>query len=255
VATTICFCVQKGGVGKTTTSAITAHLLAKESRVLAVDFDSQGNLTQFLTQRNIYDFEGRTALEACKEKDPRPYIYHISDNLHILPAEDFLSLLARYLYDEYRGNKSLLLKETLAVVKDDYDYIIVDLPPNLGEQTVNGLAASDYAVIMLQSEPFCYDAVDRFVEFLIEIQKNANPDLRLAGILTSMLDTRASLDNGILDRARSTYGDIVFNTTIKRRTRLKEFSVSGVIESTKADREALEQYYQFVEELKQRVQS
>jgi chromosome partitioning protein len=253
MAITICFCVQKGGVGKTTTSAITAHLLSKESRVLAVDFDSQGNLTQFLTQRNIYDFEGRTALEACQEKDPRPYIYRINDNLHILPAEDFLSLFARYLYDKYTGHRSLLLKETLDVVKDDYDYIIIDLPPNLGEQTVNGLSAADYAVIMLQSEPFCYDAVDRFTEFLIEAQKNANPDLRMAGILTSMLDTRASLDNGIIDRARDTYGDVVFNTTIKRRTRLKEFSVSGVLESTKADRDALEQYYQFVEELKQRV--
>ena len=67
---TISFGIQKGGVGKTTTTAITSYLLSKKSKVLAVDFDSQGNLTAFLTKRNIYDFTKNTVLEALKEKDP-----------------------------------------------------------------------------------------------------------------------------------------------------------------------------------------
>ena len=77
---TISFGIQKGGVGKTTSCAITAHLLSKDARVLAVDFDSQGNLTEFLTRRDIYDFTGNTVLEAIKDKDPRPYIVNVKEN-------------------------------------------------------------------------------------------------------------------------------------------------------------------------------
>ena len=115
----ISFGIQKGGVGKSTTTGISSYLLSKEYKVLAVDFDSQGNLTQFLTQKNIYDFTHKTVLEALKEKNPTPYIYKITDSLHILPAEDLLVTFSRYLYREYKGNVSTLLSETLAIVKND----------------------------------------------------------------------------------------------------------------------------------------
>jgi chromosome partitioning protein len=250
---TISFGIQKGGVGKTTTTAITCFLLSKKSKVLAVDFDSQGNLTQFLTQRNIYDFTKRTVLEAVKEKDPRPYIYKITDHLHILPSEDLLATLSRYLYQEYKGNILTLLKETIEVVKDEYDYILIDLPPNLGEQTLNGLVASDYAVVMLQSEPFCFDALDRYLETLQLVQEKANSNLILAGILCTLLDSRTTLDTSILEKARADYEDVVFNSVIKRRNRLKEYVLTGIEDNTKADQEVLEPYFEFIKELKTRV--
>lgn len=93
---TISFGIQKGGVGKTTTTGIASWLMSKKAKVLAVDFDSQGNLTQLLTQKNVYDFTGRTILEACKKKDPRSYITPISDSLHLLPAEDLLATFSPY---------------------------------------------------------------------------------------------------------------------------------------------------------------
>lgn len=252
MATIITFGIQKGGVGKTTTTGIAAYLLSKEHRVLAVDFDSQGNLTQFLTQRNIYDFTKRTVLEACKEQNAKPYIVELSDNLHVLTAEDFLAGFSQWLYREYRGDPIMVLKKTLQTVETDYDYILIDLPPNLGDHTINGLAASDYAVVMLQSEPFCYDALDRYLELLGHVQER-NPALRLAGILPTMLDSRASLDNAILERARDEYEDIVFKTTIRRRSRIKEFTVMGIQDHLKADRDALENYTEFVKELIERV--
>lgn len=251
----VSFGIQKGGAGKTTTAAITSFLLSKEYKVLAVDFDSQGNLTQFLTQRNIYDFTGVTVLEAIKALDPKPYIYPISDTLHILPAEDLLVTFTRYLYQSYKGDPSHLLRVALDSIKDEYDFIVIDLPPNLGEQTINALTASDYAVVMLQSEPFCYDALDRYLETLIEVQKRTNPDLILAGILTSMLDSRTTLDAAILDKARSEYEDVVFNSVVKRRNRIKEFSIMGIQNQTKADAEALEPYVAFVKELLDRVKN
>ncbi|NDI36612.1 ParA family protein [Chengkuizengella sediminis] len=254
MAIVINFGNHKGGVGKTTSAAITSYLLSKTNKVLAVDFDSQGNLTSFLSQRNIYDFEGKTVLQAVKEKNPRPYIYSVSDTLDILPAEDFLSTLSQFLYKEYKGDPNLLLKETLDVVHNDYDYIIIDCPPNLGEQTINALSAADYAVVLLQSEPFCFDALDRYLEFLESIQNKTNPKLLLAGILTSMLDARTIIDTSILDQARIDYEDIVFNTVIKRRSRIKEFTITGISDHTKQDKTALQQYMEFTEELKQRVQ-
>jgi len=264
LAVTISFGIQKGGVGKTTTAAITSYLLSKKTRVLAVDFDSQGNLTQFLTQQNIYNFSGRTVLEATKEKNAEPYIYKVSDQLHLLPAEDILATFSQYIYMEYpkkykqnteshRLSPSHLLKETLDTVKDQYGYIIIDLPPNLGDLTINGLTASDYAVVILQSEPFCYDALDRYLETLQIVQRNTNPSLRLGGILATLLDVRTTIDSAVLDKARQDYEDVLFNSVIRRRSRIKEFTIEGLQEKTKHDREALQPYKDFVEELIQRV--
>jgi len=255
MGTTISFGIQKGGAGKTTTTAITAFLLAQSGKkVLAVDFDSQGNLTQFLTQRNIYDFTKQTSLEALKEQNAAPYIHSVSTNLDILPAEDLLITFSRWLYQEYRRKDvAFVLKNTLETVKDLYDFILIDLPPNLGDHTINGLTASDYAVVMLQSEPFCHDALDRYLETLQIVKNRTNPDLVLAGILTVMLDARTTLDTAILDKARNDYEDIVFNSVIKRRSRIKEFTITGLQLTTKADHDALEPYNNFVKELLERV--
>lgn len=251
---TISFGIQKGGVGKTTTTAITSYLLSKESKVLAVDFDSQGNLTGMLTQKNIYDFTGHTVLQAVKEKNAASYIHTVTENLDILPAEDFLALFPQFLHREYKGNPATLLKETLAEIKDNYDYILIDLPPNLGDHTINGLVASDYAVVMLQSEPFCYDALDRYLEFLQGVQDNVNPDLSLAGILTTMLDSRATLDSSILKQAEEDFEDVVFSSVIKRRSRIKEFTIAGIQDRLKTDKDALLPYTEFKKELISRVQ-
>lgn len=250
---TISFGIQKGGVGKTTTTAISAYLLARKSKVLAVDFDSQGNLTSFLTQRNIYDFEGRTVLQAMMEGDPKPYIYRVSDTFHLLPAEDLLATFARYTYTQHKGDPNIILRDTLSVVKDEYDYILIDLPPNLGEQTINGLTASDFAVVMLQTEPFCFDALDRYVQLLQHVQVRTNPGLRLGGILATMMDSRTTLDSAIIDQAKNDYEDVVFKTVILRRARIKEFSIEGLQSKTRADNNALRPYQEFVKELRERV--
>jgi len=252
---TISFGLQKGGVGKTTTTAITSYLLSKKNKVLAVDFDSQGNLTSFLTQKNIYDFTNKTVLEAIKEKNPFPYIYKITDNLHIIPAEDRLATFSRYLYTEYKGNPTQLLKETIEPIKEQYDYILIDLPPNLGDQTINGLTASDYSVVLLQSEPFAYDALDRYIETLQLVQERINSNLKLAGILMTMLDSRTTLDLSILEQAKEDYEDIVFESIIKRRSKIKEFVLTGIQDGTRTEQEILLPYMNFVKELRKRVSS
>ena len=260
---TISFGLQKGGVGKTTVTAITSWLLAEQGkRVLAVDFDSQGNLTQFLTRSSPYDFLNRTVFEACKEQDARPYIHEVSERLHLLPAEDFLSGFSRYLYDEYkpahrdadRNALNLVLRNTLASVSDAYDFLLVDLPPNLGEQTINGMAASDFCVVILQAEPFSFDALDRYLETVEAVQNRVSPTMRLAGILTSIQDARTSMGQHMLEQAKTEYEHLVFETVIRRKSRIVEYSYEGLQNRTKIDREALEMYESFLQELKQRAQ-
>lgn len=247
--------LQKGGVGKSTTTGLASFILADQGfRVLAVDFDSQGNLTQFLTRHSPYDFVHKTILEACKEEDPRPYIQQVFDRLHLLPAEDFLSQFDKWIYTEVPAAQQMtVLLRTLNVVRDEYDFIFVDLPPNLGGLTLNGVCASDYCVIVMQSEPFAYDALDRYMELIQAAQQKVNPNLRIAGILTSLLDARTSIGNYITERVKEEYEGFVFNTVIRRKSRIIEFSVEGVQTKSRTDREALAMYEDFIKELKQRV--
>lgn len=254
MGTIISFGNRKGGVGKSTTVGIVSFLIAKKHKVLAVDFDGQGNLTQMLTQKSPYDYRGKTAYEACLNKNPLPYIVKLSSKLHLLPAEDLLDNLPRYLYREYNGIPENLLRETLNIIRDDYGYILIDLPPNTGDCTLNGLSASDYAVVLLQSEPFCLDALDRYIFSTLKlVQKNRNQSLRLLGILTTMID-RTSLSSIILEKARKDWEEYVFDTVIKRKSKIKEFSITGISDRTKADRQALKEYQNFTKELISRVQ-
>lgn len=251
MAIVISFGIQKGGVGKSTSSCIASYLLAREHKVLAVDFDSQGNLTQILTMRDIYQFEGHTVLNAVVEHNVRPYIVPVTENLHVLPADDYLITLDRHL----GGFKqpSLALRSILDEVRDKYDFIVIDLPPHLGTLTVNGLAASDYAVVVLQTEPLCWRALDRYMELIETVNKEVGTKISIGGILLTMRDSRATLDQSIMEKVREDYEDWVFDTAIQRRTRIKEFTITGITDRTAQDRRALTQYESFVGELLARV--
>jgi len=252
MAKIISFGIQKGGSGKTTSSGITAHLLSEQYRVLAVDLDSQGNLTELLTQQDIYDFHGRTVLEALKERDARNYIHRIHDNLHILTAEDLLATFSRYLYTEYKGNRSTVLRETLDTVKDNYDYIIIDTPPALGDQTINALAASDSVVIMFETSKFCYSALERFTETVGHVQEMVNPNLKISGILRTIVDTRRSDAKAFVELIEEEYPNMTFNTIITRKAATGRLTISGFIDNPELAA-ATEQYKEFIKELIERV--
>lgn len=265
-ATTITFGITKGGVGKTTSSAIVAYLLSKDYKVLAIDMDSQGNLTSILTQRNIYDFDQHTVLEAMKEGDALKYVHSITENLHILTSNDLLALLPHFLYNEYRGKQYVLcLDEALREAKEVYDYIIIDSPPAIGEQTLNALCTSDSVVLMFETSKFAYDAIDRYMEF-IETAKQANEKLQVAGILVNILDSRRSENKDFLDALDTNYPGMKFKSMIKRQASTARLQLTGFtldtslprIEAFKARRElnhAIDPYKPFLKELLQRVEN
>lgn len=152
---------QKGGVGKTTTSSIVAEILATSGyKVLVMDLDSQGNATKMLTQRNIYEFSGRTILEAIKEADPKKYIVEVKENLHLLPAEDMLVTYSRYIYTNNFSLPLHVLKDAMQDIEGEYDFVIMDLPPNMGDIVLSAIVYADYINIPVQCEAFAMDALE-----------------------------------------------------------------------------------------------
>ena len=186
----ISFGIQKGGSSKTTTSGVVSYLLSRDHKVLAIDMDSQGNLTEFLGRRDVTSFSGQTILEAMQAEDATNFIFEITDNLHLVPADDLLATFSRWLYNDHRGDKVKVLYESLKPVLDIYDYIILDTPPALGDLTINALSASDRVVAMFEASIFCYSALGRFLETCWHVREKVNPRLAVAGILRGLIDAR-----------------------------------------------------------------
>lgn len=245
---------QKGGVGKTTTTVIMAEILAVTGyKVLVIDLDSQGNATKMLTQRNIYEFTGSTVLEAIKEENPKKYIVEVKENLHLLPAEDMLATYSRYIYTNRFPKPLHVLQNAMQDIEGEYDFLLMDLPPNMGDIVLSAIVYADYVIIPAQCEAFAMDAADRFIEFINETRKEGHTKAEIIGILLTMKDNRSVSEKLIADNIRKTYGDLVFDAEIKRRTRLKDYSLMGVTMDRKIDMNALEEYVHFTEDLINRI--
>lgn len=246
----ITFGLQKGGVAKSSSCGITAHLLSQKYRILLVDMDSQGNLTEMMTQRDIYDFEDQTILEAIKERDAKKYLHPCLKNIDILTATDTLATLAQYIHTS--KSDLTVLRETLNTVKDQYDFILIDTPPALGEQTLSALAASDFVVVMYEPAQFAHSALDRFVETVEFVKEKVNPKLEIAGILSTMVDYRKFHTKTLIRLVKKIHPNMMFKAQIKRRVAIERLPLVGFEENEELDT-AIEQYKPFVEELIERV--
>lgn len=252
----ITFGISKGGCSKSTTSGITAWLLSEKKRVLCIDMDGQGNLTSFLTGE--YDicnvFEEKTILEAIREANAKPYILKISENLHLIPSNDYLATLSRVMYKEKIGLNALT--KALHPVMNDYDYIIIDTPPNLGEQTVLSLStyspAGSYAVVMFDGSMFCYYAIQKFLDIVAVAQEQKNEKLEVAGILFAIIDSRAKENDAMVELIDEEYEGQRFNSIIRRKAATRRLPINGFLDNKELG-SALEYYIPFVKELEERV--
>lgn len=251
-AQVISFGIQKGGSSKTTTSGVTSYLLARDHKVLVIDMDSQGNLTEFLARKDVEYFSGKTVLEAMQNRDVTDYIYQITDNLHLVPADDLLATFSRWLYNDHVGNKAMVLREALEPVMNMYDYIIIDTPPALGDLTINSLATSDRVVAMFEASIFCYSALGRFLETCWHIRERVNPKLAVAGILRGLIDARRTDNKALISQVADTYGELCFDTILTRNAAAGRLPLVGFENNNELDR-AVAQYEIFLKELLKRV--
>ena len=250
----ISFSNQKGGAAKTTSSAICAWLLSEEGKkVLAVDMDGQANLTETLTLADAAEtFGDQTVMEAIESADPTPYIVKVTENLHLLPSDEYLSRLASFLYQHVSaGDRATRLRNTLQKVDEDYDYILIDTPPSLGEHTINSVAASDYVIVMFEPSKYCYNAIPRFLNFCRDVSE-INPDLDVAGILCTKMDFRRSDIKDLYDLLKDEYGDLVFDSYVKHRAATGRIAFDG-FEDNEELRYAVDQYKKVIKEFKKRV--
>ena len=215
---------QKGGVGKTTTCVnLTAALKQLGARVLLVDFDPQGNSTSGMglskrSRPNAYDIiiEGEPARDAVLKL---PYGDVIPSNTDLSGAEVQLVNVRR---------RELKLKEALAPLRDDYDYIFIDCPPSLGLLPINAFAAADSILVPLQCEYYAMEGVADLTESIALIRKHLNPALQIEGILLTMYDARLNFSEQVEEELRKYFGDKVYGTKIPRNVRLAEAPSHGL---------------------------
>jgi chromosome partitioning protein len=207
--------MQKGGVGKTTTTlALGSELARSGARVLLVDLDPQSNLTQGLGV-TLAPNDG-TIYEAMIDPANTDLIRIATDHgVDLLPAS--LALAGAELSFAGRFGRELLLRSVLAPLRQLYDYILIDSPPSLGLFTVNALVAADTVLIPLQAHVFALQAMMQ-IEQTIQMVRQMNPMCHIGGIVITMVDKRTSVNGLIEQTARERYGDLVFQTTIPFNT-------------------------------------
>ena len=212
---------QKGGVGKTTTTVnLAASLGVLEKKVLLIDADPQANASSGLgidvDSVAIGSYQvlehSNTAAEAIMKCS--------APNVDIIPAHIDLVAIEIELVD--KENREYMLKEALASIKDQYDYILIDCAPSLGLLTLNALTAADSVIIPIQCEYFALEGLGKLLNTIKSVQKIHNPSLDIEGLLLTMYDTRLRLSNQVVEEVQKHFNNMVFSTIIQRNIKLSE---------------------------------
>ena len=211
---------QKGGVGKTTTAVnLSACLAALDQRVLMIDLDPQGNATtgcgvvKRVALPTVYQILiGRSTLAEAR----------VSTNFgfDILPANRELAGAEVEMIE--MGGREFRLRDALAPVLDDYDFVLMDCPPALNMLTVNGLVAASAVMIPMQCEYYALEGLTDLVATLKKVRANLNPKLEIEGLLRTLFDPRSTLTQQVSNELVEHFGSKVYNTIIPRNVRLAE---------------------------------
>ncbi len=217
---------QKGGVGKTTTSVNLSTILAKKNRkVLLIDADPQGNATSGLgidkgVNFSVYDvmvndIEIINTLQQTQVKN----LDVCPSNINLAGAEvELVSMVSR----EQR------LREKIDVIKENYDYIIIDCPPSLGLITLNAFTASDSVLIPVQCEYYALEGLGQLINTINLVRKHLNKNLAIEGALLTMYDARTNLSNQVVKEVNNYFEGKVYKTVIPRNVKLSEAPSYGL---------------------------
>lgn len=221
LAKVIALANQKGGVGKTTATLNIAESFARAgARVLLIDNDTQGNLTQYATGDGMSS-ASLTIDEVYLGKNAPRFedIQKLSENLFLIGASPELAGVEYYLIS--RAGRESILRVKLESLKLEFDYIFIDNPPSLNLLTINGLVSSDFVLVPVQPEFFSLEGI-RQIKATVEDLKRWHSDVRLGGIFLNMFDDRRRLNAEVRDLLIETFGDLVFQTVVHDSVKIPE---------------------------------
>jgi chromosome partitioning protein len=253
IATVFCIANQKGGVGKTTTAInLAAALAALRKRVLLIDLDPQGNATmgsgvdKNKVSSNLYQvLIGDTTIAQARVRSE-------AGKYDVLPANRELSGAEIDLIQ--MDEREQQLKQAIALVLEDYDFILIDCPPTLSLLTLNGLASAHGVIIPMQCEYFALEGLSDLVNTIKRVHRNINPDLQIIGLLRVMFDTRVTLQQQVSAQIEMHFGEKLFKTIVPRNVRLAEapsYGLPGIVYDKNS--RGAKAYVEFGNELVKRV--
>lgn len=227
MAKTIAVVNQKGGVGKTTSTVnLAATVAAKGYKVLLVDIDPQGNATSGLginkreLEKSAYDvlINSMQVEKAMIQTD--------FDNLWVLPSSMNLAGAELELVDMTRRESKL--KNSLALIKDSFDYIYLDCPPSLGLITLNALCAADTVLVPIQCEYYALEGLSQLMSTIRQVKRLYNPLIDIEGVLLTMFDGRLNLTHQVVNELKRFFPRKVYETVIPRNVKLSEAPSYGL---------------------------
>ena len=268
MATTIDIFNFKGGVGKTTTNVMFAYLLTeiKKKKTLLIDFDPQSNATEIMHE-TYPDFDPNLKvpiLKGMENLDLTKSIVKVNDYLDMIPATWQLSLLPDFLRRYGVDQQHFLLSELLKRIQNYYDYILIDTPPTLSEYTNNAILASDYIIIVMQTQQQCFSSSEKSVAYLQQLkrdysrvtEKEYHRQFSFLGVVPYLVKKHGKVDKDTLRKARKTFGAAMFKNKIAQRERVKLFGEDGITDRKHWDgwdRDAIKMYKRILDETIQRM--
>lgn len=245
----IAFANHKGGVGKTTTTASVGSILASKGfKVLLIDLDAQANLTY--SMKHLPDVYQSIYNILVLNESPEPY--NVSKNLDLIPSSQELAMVDIQLSSVIARER--VLSRALSPIKENYDFILMDCPPSLGVLTLNACTFATDIIIPLIAEVLPFKGLAMINEFISNVRECLNPEAHVSGVLITRWE-KTKLTSGIEQELRSSWGDLIFKTKIRKNVTIAEAPLesSNIIEYAPKCNGAAD-YLSFTEELLNRLQ-